>query len=78
MQAVRALRHYAYEAAGPHSAHADRLYRSLRRAVVDNVVKEYHRTGFVWEQYDDTTGRGKGCKPFTGWSALVVLMMGEL
>ena len=37
----------------------------------------YLRTGYVWEQYNDRTGEGQGCKPFTGWSALTVLMMGE-
>ncbi len=54
------------------------IYKKLRSAVVDNVMREYWRTGYVWEQYNDKTGRGQGCKPFTGWSALVVLMMGEL
>ncbi|OXA39653.1 Mannosyl-oligosaccharide glucosidase [Folsomia candida] len=38
---------------------------------------QYHKTGYVWEQYDDATGKGKGCRPFTGWSSLVVLMMAE-
>ena len=56
---------------------AQRIYTKLRKGIIDNVIKEYYRTGYVWEQYDDNTGQGKGCKPFTGWSALVVLMMGE-
>ncbi len=53
------------------------MYKKLRKALVENVLREYLRTGYVWEQYDDRTGKGKGCRPFTGWSALVVLIMGE-
>ena len=41
------------------------------------IEYDYLRTGYVWEQYNDRTGEGQGCKPFTGWSALTVLMMGE-
>ena len=59
------------------TAQAQRIYTKLRSGIIENVIKEYYRTGYVWEQYDDKTGNGKGCKPFTGWSALVVLMMGE-
>ena len=74
--AVRALRGYAGRE-GPHRARAAEAYSTLRRALVSNVVKEYKRTGYVWEQYNDRTGEGQGCRPFTGWSALVVLIMGE-
>ena len=56
---------------------ADRIYRTLRSNLINNVMGEYRRTGYIWEQYDDKTGKGKGCKPFTGWSALVVLLMSE-
>merc|ERR1719342_2034341 len=56
---------------------ADRIYRTLRTNLINNVMGEYRRTGYIWEQYDDKTGKGKGCKPFTGWSALVVLLMSE-
>jgi len=56
---------------------ADRIYRTLRTNLINNVMGEYRRTGYIWEQYDDKTGQGKGCKPFTGWSALVVLLMSE-
>lgn len=74
---MRALHHYAFEVDGPHSKRAEAVYRKLRSAIVENVIKEYRRTGYVWEQYNDGTGEGQGCRPFTGWSALVVLMMGE-
>lgn len=42
-----------------------------------NVVRNYHQTGFLWEQYDQKTGKGKGARLFTGWTSLVLLMMGE-
>ena len=58
-------------------SHAGQVYTKLREAVMRNVMREYARTGYVWEQYNDGTGHGQGCRPFTGWSALVVLMMGE-
>jgi len=74
--AIRSLHHYS-QVEGPHQEEAGRVYRELRERVVGNVMKEYYRTGFVWEQYNDKTGEGQGCKPFTGWSALTVLMMGE-
>ena len=74
--AVRALKHYS-TVEGPNQKLASEAYVKLRKAVVENVVKEYKRTGYVWEQYNDKTGEGQGCRPFTGWSALVVLMMGE-
>ena len=72
--AVRALRFYG-DAPGPHRERARRVYDKLRQALVSNIVKEYRRTGYVWEQYNDKTGWGQGCRPFTGWSALLVLMM---
>jgi len=74
--AIRSLHHYS-QVEGPHQELSGRVYRQLREGVVGNVMKEYYRTGFVWEQYNDKTGEGQGCKPFTGWSALTVLMMGE-
>jgi len=45
--------------------------------LIENIFKQYVKTGYIWEQYNDRTGQGQGCRPFTGWSALVVLMMGE-
>jgi mannosyl-oligosaccharide glucosidase len=62
---------------GPLRTRVRRLYRRLRSAVVRNVLDEYHRTGVLWEQYDDRTGQGIRGHPFTGWTALVVNMMAE-
>lgn len=74
--AVRALDFYS-KREGPYQEHAENIYQKLRNNLIKNVMKEYYRTGFIWEQYDDVTGYGSGCKPFTGWSALIVLLMGE-
>ncbi|KAI8589310.1 glycoside hydrolase [Geranomyces variabilis] len=64
--------------AGPHQEQAQRIYKTLRENVVENVFKQYERTGYVWEQYSSTDGEGKRSHPFTGWTALVTLIMGEL
>jgi hypothetical protein len=42
-----------------------------------NVVRNYHQTGFLWEQYDQKKGKGKGARLFTGWTSLVLLIMAE-
>ncbi len=41
------------------------------------MLNEYQKTGFVWEQYNDMSGRGQGAHPFVGWSAVIVLIMSE-
>lgn len=74
--AVRSLYHYGH-VEGPHQQLAADLYVQLRDNIINNIESEYRRTGYIWEQYDDKTGRGKGCHPFTGWSALVTLLMAD-
>lgn len=63
------------------------LYDKIRNDVIQCVYKEWIRTGYIWEQYEDipiwdkTHGFihvGKGTRPFTGWSANVVLLMAEI
>ncbi|KAH7930897.1 glycoside hydrolase family 63 protein [Leucogyrophana mollusca] len=62
---------------GPYQQRAKEIYAELRNNIVSNVFKEYQRTGYVWEQYDPTTGEGKGSHPFTGWTSLVTLILAE-
>uniref|UniRef100_A0A8C1LFE4 Mannosyl-oligosaccharide glucosidase n=1 Tax=Cyprinus carpio TaxID=7962 RepID=A0A8C1LFE4_CYPCA len=74
--AVRALHHYG-SIEGPYKEKAATLYQELRTNLINNVYKQYMDTGYIWEQYSDSTGRGQGSHPFTGWSALTVLIMAE-
>lgn len=74
--AVRALHHYSNKE-GPYQEKAAALYEELRTNIINNVYRQYIETGYIWEQYNDSTGRGQGSHPFTGWSALTVLMMAE-
>ncbi|KAG0149919.1 hypothetical protein CROQUDRAFT_652883 [Cronartium quercuum f. sp. fusiforme G11] len=67
---------YAKEA-GPYQQPAATIYSELKDNVINNVFKEWKRTGFTWEQYDPITGEGKRSKPFTGWTSLVAMMMAE-
>ncbi|XP_078485384.1 mannosyl-oligosaccharide glucosidase-like [Ciona intestinalis] len=74
--AVRALKRYS-QPGSRNSEKAAKLYQELRSNLVNNIYKEYAKSGYVWESYNDMTGKGQGTHPFTGWSALVVLMMSE-
>ncbi|XP_075839877.1 mannosyl-oligosaccharide glucosidase [Microtus pennsylvanicus] len=74
--ALGALHHYGH-VEGPHKAQAAKLYHELRANVVSNVWRQYQATGFLWEQYSDQDGRGMGCRPFHGWTSLVLLVMAE-
>jgi mannosyl-oligosaccharide glucosidase len=60
---------------GPHQSRAGQLYTKLRRNVVENVFREWERTGFAWEQYHPETGEGQRTQHFTGWTSLVVKIM---
>jgi len=75
--AVRALSHYS-KIGGPYSNKAKTIYNELKQNIMRNIIKEYRRTGYIWEQYNDKTGEGQRSRPFTGWSSLVVLMMAEM
>ncbi|GAQ91059.1 mannosyl-oligosaccharide glucosidase [Klebsormidium nitens] len=75
--ALAALRHYG-DAPGPYRERAREVHAELRRNLVGNIVDQYYKSGYIWEQYKDSDeGDGTGSHPFTGWSALVVLMMAD-
>ncbi|KAF2397248.1 mannosyl-oligosaccharide glucosidase [Trichodelitschia bisporula] len=61
---------------GPHQARAAELYTKLRNNLVDTVFESWKETGFAWEQYDPETGAGRRTQHFTGWTSLVVQIMG--
>jgi mannosyl-oligosaccharide glucosidase len=61
-------------AAGPYQQKAKQLYDDLRKNVVENIVKEWERTGFTWEQYDQETGEGRS-HPFDGWTGANALLI---
>ncbi|OJJ43830.1 hypothetical protein ASPZODRAFT_73628 [Penicilliopsis zonata CBS 506.65] len=62
-------------APGPHQEQAQKIYSGLRRNLVENVFREWKRTGFAWEQYNPETGQGQRTQHFTGWTSMVVKMM---
>lgn len=53
------------------------IYRKLRENIISNVIKQYYKHGYIYERYNDETGEGQGCYPFSGWSALIVAIMAE-
>ncbi|WOL02483.1 mannosyl-oligosaccharide glucosidase GCS1 isoform X2 [Canna indica] len=74
---LSALHHYSQED-GPYKTTAEKIYGDLRSNLIRNIVRNYYETGFLWEQYDQKNkGKGKGARPFTGWTSLVLLMMAE-
>lgn len=62
---------------GPSQQVAAELHGELRTNLLQNVVGQYEQTGYLWENYRDDSGQGQGSHPFTGWTALIVLIAGE-
>ncbi|XP_027343269.1 mannosyl-oligosaccharide glucosidase GCS1-like [Abrus precatorius] len=73
---LAALHHYSIEN-GPYQDRAKAIYKELRNNLIRNIVRNYQKTGFLWEQYDQINGNGKGAHPFNGWTSLIVLIMAE-
>ncbi|XP_027344066.1 mannosyl-oligosaccharide glucosidase GCS1 isoform X2 [Abrus precatorius] len=74
---LSALHHYSKEN-GPYKDKAKATYEELRSNLIRSIVRNYQQSGFLWEQYDQIKGKGKGAHPFTGWTSLVVLIMAEV
>ncbi|OON23096.1 mannosyl oligosaccharide glucosidase, partial [Opisthorchis viverrini] len=77
--AVRALRYYATNPKTPAdiAVEASRLSGQLAQNLARTVLGELERTGFLWEQFDDSTGRGQRGHPFAGWTTLISLILTE-
>ncbi|KAL3427010.1 mannosyl oligosaccharide glucosidase [Phlyctema vagabunda] len=73
--AVSQLLKYA-KIPGPHQQKATELYTELRLNLVKTVYESWAETGFAWEQYNPETGKGQRTQHFTGWTSLVVKIMG--
>ncbi|KAI0226345.1 Processing alpha glucosidase I [Massospora cicadina] len=61
----------------PHAEKATQIYTELRQHVLRNLLKEYQRTGYLWEQYSGIDGTGQRSRLFTGWTSLAVMIMAE-
>ena len=55
---------------------AAKLYKQLRENLVNTIFESWKETGFAWEQYHPDTGRGQRTQHFTGWTSLVVKVLG--
>ncbi|KXZ47267.1 hypothetical protein GPECTOR_36g12 [Gonium pectorale] len=73
---LRALSHYA-AAGGEVGAAAAAAHDELRSRLLKTLVGNYRKHGYLYEQYDDETGRGTSSHPFTGWTALVTLIAAQ-
>lgn len=56
---------------------AEEFYHVLRAELLENLLRQYMATDKLWENYHWETGKGLGTAPFTGWTALIVLILGE-
>ncbi|KAF0692936.1 Aste57867_16047 [Aphanomyces stellatus] len=76
--AIKSFHHYAAHATDAATrAHFAAAYDQLRHGVVASITHEYATTGYLYEQYNQRTGQGQRCHPFTGWTALIVNILAE-
>eukprot|EP01017_Pseudomicrothorax_dubius_P042023 TRINITY_DN6806_c0_g1_i3.p1 TRINITY_DN6806_c0_g1~~TRINITY_DN6806_c0_g1_i3.p1 ORF type:complete len:164 (+),score=34.30 TRINITY_DN6806_c0_g1_i3:62-553(+) len=57
---------------------AQDAYEKLRKNIIETVCgKNLRQFGYIFEHYDPESGAGNGNRPFTGWSALISLIISE-
>lgn len=56
---------------------AKKLYQALKQNLIDTVFHNWKKTGYCYEQFNPNTGKGQGIEHFTGWTALIVNVMGH-
>ncbi|KAG2393859.1 hypothetical protein C9374_003623 [Naegleria lovaniensis] len=54
------------------------VYTLLRKNIMSTLSNEWKRSRTIYEQYNALNGNGQGAHPFTGWSSLITLIMGEI
>ncbi|CCE65305.1 hypothetical protein TPHA_0K01720 [Tetrapisispora phaffii CBS 4417] len=76
-----ALRHYFPDRITENKKNSkdsiNKLYHNLKNNLINNIFKVWKKQGFVYENYDPETGAGSGAEQFTGWTALIVNIMGH-
>lgn len=75
--AVSSLNYYS-KTNSPWAQDCAALAKVISDRVIAVIVREYETSGFIHENYDSETGKGRGTFPFTGWSALVVLLSSNI
>lgn len=63
--ALKSLDYYSKQE-GPFKERAKVIYGELKMNLINNVYNQYKARNYLFENYDDQTGYGKGCYPFTG------------
>ena len=70
----RALTQYGYNKVAPE---VEEFRVTLNSRITNMIQNEFSRTRKVWENYNATSGHGRGTAPFTGWTSLFILMNGK-
>ncbi|CCF58947.1 hypothetical protein KAFR_0F03510 [Kazachstania africana CBS 2517] len=76
-----ALKHYFPEvrehAENLEQSQAGLLYTKLKKNLINNVYNVWKNQGSVYENYSPIDGRGTGSSQFTGWTSLIVNLLGH-
>lgn len=56
---------------------AKELSTNIRSNLINNIFKNWETKGYCYESYSQYSGEGKGIEHFTGWTALIVNIMGH-
>lgn len=56
---------------------ARKIYKQLRKNLIENIFEVWEKDGYCYEQYNERTGSGSGVQHFTGWTALIVNIIGK-